>query len=61
MKKKTVIIDNVNVRECKHYRVGFGLTPHFCLYYYPRNCEKHPDCNFKTAQLKNRLEKKDVE
>lgn len=54
-----IIIDGVNVRKCKHFKAwyesrpnGFGgITIENYCYLYKDNCEKYPQCLYRSNQL----------
>lgn len=59
MKDKKIIIDSVDVSKCKHFKAwyesrpnGFGGTTveNYC-YLYKDNCEKYPQCLYRSNQL----------
>lgn len=59
MTDKQIIIDGVDVRKCKHFEAwyesrpnGFGgITIENYCYLYEDNCEKYPQCLYRSNQL----------
>ena len=59
MTKKQIIIDGVDIRKCKHFEAlhesrpnGFGgITIENYCYLYEDNCEKYPQCLYRSNRL----------
>ena len=59
MTDKEIIIDGVDIRKCKHFEAlyesrpnGFGgITIENYCYLYEDNCEKYPQCLYRSNQL----------
>lgn len=72
MADKEIIIDGVDVRKCKHFKAwyesrpnGFGgITIENYCYLYKDNCEKYPQCLYRSnqlQQLETQLKRKEQE
>ena len=59
MTDKEIIIDGIDIRKCKHFEAlyeshpnGFGgITIENYCYLYEDNCEKYPQCLYRSNQL----------
>ena len=59
MTDKEMIIDGIDIRKCKHFKAlyesrpnGFGgITIENYCYLYEDNCEKYPQCLYRSNQL----------
>ena len=59
MTDKEIIIDSIDIRKCKHFEAlyesrpnGFGgITIENYCYLYEDNCEKYPQCLYRSNQL----------
>ena len=72
MTDKEIIIGGVDVKKCKHFKAlyesrsdGFGgITIENYCYLYEDNCEKHPQCLYRSnqlQQLETQLKRKEQE
>lgn len=70
--EQEIIIDGVDVRKCKHFKAwyesrpnGFGgITIENYCYLYEDNCEKYPQCLYRSnqlQQLETQLKRKEQE
>ena len=59
MTDKEIIIDSIDIRECKHFEALYesrpngsgGITIENYCYLYEDNCEKYPQCLYRSNQL----------
>ena len=72
MTDKEIIIDGIDIRKCKHFEAlyesrpnGFGgITIENYCYLYEDNCEKYPQCLYRSnqlQQLETQLKRKEQE
>ena len=59
MTNKEIIIDSIDIRECKHFEALYesrpngsgGITIENYCYLYEDNCEKYPQCLYRSNRL----------